>query len=372
MKKYLYILLISLLTLITASCGGNNKKSRQFPTVKVTSYTVQKKQVPYYEEYPAKVVALNQVEIRPEVSGYITGIYFDDGQYVNKGDTLYAIDQQQYKAAYDVAKANLEKAKQDYKRYSDLAKNNAVATQILEHSFADLKAAQSNLEEVETNLRNSVIKAPFSGTIGISLVKMGSAVTIGQTLMNTISSDNPMAVDFSIDESLIPRFNELLHKKYNKNDSTFSIVLPDQSVYKHNGRLILLDRAVDPQTGTITARLVLPNPNFLLKPGMTCNVRVLNVSSAQSVIIPYKAVTVQMGENFVFAINNNKVSQKRIELGMPVGKMIIVKKGLSPGEVIVLEGIQNLHDGSSVKVVSRENLNNSKSESDNYSHQGKK
>ncbi|MEJ2617109.1 MAG: efflux RND transporter periplasmic adaptor subunit, partial [Ignavibacteriaceae bacterium] len=321
----------------------------------VSAYTVKEGQASYHIEYPATVVALNQIEIRPEVSGYLTDIYFKDGQHVTKGMKLYAIDQQQYKAAYDVAKANLNKAQQDYNRYKELAKNNAIATQVLEHSLADLKAAESNLNEVETNLKNSIISAPFDGTIGISRVKLGSAVTAGQSLMNTLSSDNPMGVDFSIDEKEISKFNNLLHKKYNSGDSTFTIRLPDGTIYPYPGHLILLDRAVDPQTGTITARLEFHNQNNILRPGLTCNVRVLNTTSPGSVIIPYKAVVVQMGEYFVFVINGKKVSQTRIETGRSIRDMIIVTNGLKPGEQIVTEGVQKLRDNSPIVLANSNN-----------------
>ena len=167
-------------------------------------------------------------------------------------------------------------------------------------------AAESNLQAVETNLRNSVIYAPFNGTIGISKVKLGSAVTAGQTLMNTISSDSPMAVDFAVDETQISKFTHLLHDKSGLKDSIFTLQLPDQSIYPHPGKLDLLDRAVDTQTGTIMARLEFPNPQNLLKPGLTCDVRVLNNDTSKSIIIPYKSVVVQMGEYFVFVINGEK------------------------------------------------------------------
>jgi membrane fusion protein (multidrug efflux system) len=212
-------------------------------------------------------------------------------------------------------------------------------------------AAESNVNAVQTNLRNSVIYAPYDGTIGISQVKLGSAVTAGQTLLNTISSDNPIAVDFSIDEKLINRFTGLLHKKNEPKDTTFTIVIPDQTVYPYPGHLSFLDRAVDPQTGTIRTRLIFPNSGGVLKPGLTCNVRVIYNNIMNSIIIPYKAVTEQMGEYFVFVINGNKAIQTKVNLGIPVNDMVIVKDGLAPGDLIVTDGIQKLHDNSPVTIV---------------------
>jgi len=355
MKNKKYLLALSMIAAaFLASCGGNKGGFPKFPPTPVTAYTVTSAKASYYTNYPATVVALNQIEIRPEVSGYLTNIYFSDGQHVSKGMKLYTIDQQQYQAAYNVAKANLNKAQQDYARYEKLAKSNAIAAQTLEHAREDLKAAESNLNSVETNLRNSIITAPFSGTIGISQVKLGSAITAGQTLMNTLSSDNPMAVDFSVDEKEIARFTELLDRKTNAKDSTFTIVLPDQSVYPYPGHLTLLDRAVDPLTGTITARLVFPNTKDLLRPGLTCNVRVLNNSIENSILIPYKAVTEQMGEYFVFVIEGNKVSQRNVVLGRIINDNVIVDSGLKAGEQIVIQGMQKLRDNSPIMLAPAE------------------
>jgi RND family efflux transporter MFP subunit len=370
-KKYLLGIVIIILFTIT-SCS--NKKSQiKIPPASVNVYTVKPEQAVYYNDYPASVTALNQVEIRPEVSGYLTAIYFKDGQHVKKGEKLYAIDQQQYKAAYDqaianlnVAKADFVKAKQDVDRYNELAKNDAIALQVLDHAQADFQAAkmqvvaaQSNVSAVQTNLRNSIIYADYDGTIGISQVKLGSAVAAGQTLLNTISSDNPMAVDFSIDENLIPAFTKLLHKKTGPKDSTFTLVLPDQSVYPYTGYLSLIDRAVDPQTGTIIVRLIFPDHASLLKPGLTCNVRVLNNNSASSIIIPYKAVTEQMGEYFVFVVKNNRAFQKKVILGEPINDMVIIKSGLNPGDVVVTDGIQKLRENSPVVIAPTHTKQNS-------------
>ena len=348
MKNKIYLLRLFVVSgFLLAGCSKNNGGPPQMPPTQVSAYTAEAGNAVYYDEYPAMVIALNQVELRPLVSGYLTDLYFKDGQHVTKGMKLYAIDQQQYKAAYDAAKANLERAKQDYARYQELAKNNAIATQVLEHSLADLKSAESNLSAAETNFRNSIIYAPFDGTIGISQVKLGSAVIVGQTLMNTISSNNPIVVDFSIDENEIPYFTKLLNKKTSSKDSTFTLLLPDQSIYPYPGHLLFMDRAVDPTTGTLKARLEFPNNKDLLKPGLTCNVRVMNYEK-DKILVPDIAVTVQMGEYFVYVIDSNKVSQRRVDKGRTIGDIAIINGGLKAGEQIVTEGVQNLHDGSQI------------------------
>jgi membrane fusion protein (multidrug efflux system) len=204
---------------------------------------------------------------------------------------------------------------------------------------------------VQTNLRYSTIYAPFDGTIGISQVKVGTAVSPGQMILNTVSSDNPMAVDFNIDEKEINRFVQLQQKGTHAKDSIFTIVLPDATIYPYTGQIALLDRAIDPTTGTIKARLVFQNKNNVLRSGMSCNVRVKNNGSMPQILIPYKAVTEQMGEYFVYVLgDSSKVNQRKITLGQRIHENIIVKEGLQPDEKIVTEGVQKVKDGAVVQV----------------------
>jgi membrane fusion protein (multidrug efflux system) len=355
--------IFSIVSMMLSSCSVNKAAEQRVPLpVQVTAIEVKTGNATYYDEYPATVVALNQIDLRPEVSGYITDVFVKDAQHVTKGTKLYAIDQQQYRAVYDqaqanlnVAKANLAKAQQDADRYTDLAKNDAVARQTLEHAIDDLESAkmevaavEASVKSVETNLRYSIIHAPFDGMVGISQVKLGSAVTSGQTLLNTISSDDPIAVDCAVDEKQISRFNGLLQSSEHGKDSTFTIILPDQSLYSNPGHLIFLDRSVDPQTGTIQLRVIFPNSKKILKPGLTCNLRIRATTASTAILIPYKAVTEQMGEYFVFAIRENKATQRKVTLGMNINDMVIVKDGLQPGDQIVTEGMQRLRENSLV------------------------
>jgi membrane fusion protein (multidrug efflux system) len=357
--------LVLLLAVLLAGCSGSRSNDQLGPLpVTVTAYGVEPGSAAYDEEYPATVIALNQVEVRPEVTGYITNVYFSDGQHVRKDAKLYAIDQRQYRAAYDqalanlnVAKANQAKTQQDVDRYTALSKDDAVARQTFEHALADLQAskmqvaaAQAAVQSAETNLRYAVIVAPFDCTIGISQVKLGSAVTAGQTLLNTVSSDDPMAADIAVDEKQIGRFERLLRVSTAKADSTFRLVLPDRTVYPFPGRISFLDRAVDPQTGTLRVRLVFPNPQGALKSGLTCDLRVRSFSPGNSVLIPFRAVAEQMGEYSVFLVSGERVSQRRITLGVRIRDKVVVTQGLHPGDRVVTEGTQRLKDNSPVAV----------------------
>jgi len=362
-KNYTAIILLILL----ASCGSKSAQQQQMmqppPAVPVTVQTVTTGKATYYDQYPATVTALNQVELRPQVSGYITGIFFKDGNKVSKGQKLYSIDQQQYQANYQQALANvavqqtnLVKAQKDADRYHELEKQDAIAKQQVDYADAALaaaqkqvEAAQANVRAVQTAVRYSTIYAPFDGTIGISQVKMGAPVSAGQTVLNTISSDNPVAVDIAVDQKLIYRFSQLKEQAGKGSDSTFRLVFSGD-VYQYPGKIYLIDRAVNPQTGTIIVRLLFPNNKSMLKVGMTGTVRVLNHAN-NAVLIPYKAVTEQLGEFFVYVVNDsNKVSQREVALGTPIGTNIIVKDSLHEGEKIVIQGVQNLREGSTIKI----------------------
>lgn len=355
-------------TSLLISCGSNKKDNTAAqqppPAIPVGVTTVQQGSAMYYDEYPATITALTEVQIRPQVSGYITGIYFKDGSRVSKGQKLYSIDQQQYLGTYDqavanlnVAKANLARAQQDADRYQQLAQQDAIARQTLEHAEADLNTAksqvaaqQANVSAVSTNLEYSTIYAPISGTIGISQVKAGAAVSPGTTILNTISEDNPMAADFEVDQKNITRFVDLQQHGTNPADSVFTLVLPDGTVYPEPGKIAVVDRAVDPQTGTIRVRLVFTNKNDMLRPGITCNVRVKNNTGSQQILIPYEAVVEQMGEYFAYVVgDSSKVTEKKLTLGQRIQDKVIVKDGLQPNDVIVTTGVQKLKEGAVVK-----------------------
>ena len=265
---------------------------------------------------PATIVALKEVELRAEVGGEITGINFKEGQPVKKGQKLYEIDRRVYEANYNQAKASLNIAKQnldrtqrDANRYVELNKEDAIAKQRLDNALTDLQnaksqvsAAQANLEKTKTDLNYSIITAPFDGTIGISMVRMGALITPDQTLLNVISSDDPMGADIQIEQKELARFQSLERKNPAPGDSTFRLILPDNSIYKYYGKISIIDRNVDPQTGTVKVRLSFPNPDRTLKPGMKCNAGVLNQNSGLQLVIPYKAVVEQMSEYFVYKV----------------------------------------------------------------------
>ena len=375
------------------SCKPNKQPPPPQPTP-VNVDTVKAQTVFYYDKYPSTTQALSQVNIYPQVQGYITGIFFKEGSHVKKGQKLYEIDRRLYIAALDQAKANLKVAhgttvqsQQDEARYEYLNKYKAVAKQLYDHAVITLQnsqnseqAANEGVKTAQTNLSYSVITAPFDGTIGFSQVKLGNMVTVGQTVLNTISTDDPMAVDFLINEKQLPAFEAFGTGTKKVPDSLFTILLPDNTLYPFQGKISIIDRAVDQQTGAIRVRLVFPNPAYALKVGMSTTVRVHNQETTPQLVIPNKAVVEQMGEYFVFIDKDTLVAphaaegqkkegakeekeekegkeqkvpahmamEKKVLLGQTIGPNVIVKEGLNEGDRVVIDGVQSLHDGSRI------------------------
>src|SRR5690606_38221605 len=227
-KKHLLSALLIGSAIFWQSCGSKDgaKQQQAAPgemAIPVSTVTVEQQIVSGIKSYPATVVPLQETEIRAEVSGYITKIYVADGAFVSQGQSLYEIDRVRYQAAVDQAKANLEIAKanldrveKDLQRYQTLAEKDAIAKQTLDYATTDVnnqkaqvQAAQAALTTAQTNLQRSVIFAPFSGTVGISQVRNGALVSAGSTLLNTISTTNPIGVEFQINERDIADFTKL-------------------------------------------------------------------------------------------------------------------------------------------------------------------
>jgi membrane fusion protein (multidrug efflux system) len=365
MYKITRILIYFAITSGLLSCNGNSANKKAIvPAIPVTVSNVSLVEAVFYNSYPGNITALKEVELRGQVSGYITGIYFTEGKEVHTGEKLYEIDRRKYEATYKeaqsnvkIAEANLEKVQRDADRYTDLAKQDAVAKQILDNSMTDLnnarqqvEAAKSEMVKAKTDFDYSLINAPFDGTIGFSGVRLGTLITPGQTLLNTVSSDDPMGIDFEISETELSRFRQLENAGISAKDTTFKITLPDNSTYPFFANISVIDRAVDPFTGTIRVRITVPNHEKILKPGMSCKVLVLNAYAGQQIIIPFEAVLEQLSEYFVYIVKDNKAQQVKVSLGPRVNANVIVLKGLKGDETIVVDGIQKLHDGSEISV----------------------
>ncbi|WP_114940365.1 efflux RND transporter periplasmic adaptor subunit [Mucilaginibacter endophyticus] len=376
--KHTYIYWLAPAALLTwASCGKPQKGGpAAMPPTPVYLAEAKTAEAVYYDKYQGIVVSVNTVELRSQVPGFVTGIFFKEGDIVQKGKVLYEIDKRKYQAAYDQAKANvlsaeanLVKAQKDIDRYNMLLKSDAIARQTVdqaqatyETSKAQVAVAKAALESSRTDLSYATITAPFTGRIGISQVRLGTQVSTGTTLLNTISAEHPIGVDVVINEQDINRFYNL---QKSSTDSTFKLVLPDGSKYAKAGKVLAIDRGVNNQTGSIKVRIQFPNEDDVLKDGMSCVLQVLNSQSGNRVQIPFKAVTEQMGEFFVFATRDTVVKdtaadktvkdrrdtiakQVKVKLGPRINSDVVVMDGIKQGDKVITDGFQRLRDGGRV------------------------
>jgi len=341
------------------SCQKKTSQNTALPPTPVSVAEAKTAEAIYYDQYQGTVVALNSVELRSEVSGFITGIFFKEGDVVQKGKELYEIDRRKYEAAYQQAEANLQSAEanlvkdqKDIDRYNMLLKNDAVARQTVDQAQAayetgkaQVAVAKAGVLSAKTDLSYAMITAPFTGRIGISQVKLGAQVSPGTTLLNTISSEHPIGVDVVINEQDIDRFYKL---QKSSSDSTFKLQLSDGSIYNKTGKVLAIDRGVASGTGTIKVRIQFPNEDDVLKDGMSCVLNVLNSESGERVQIPYKAISEQMGEFFVFVSQDTIAKQHKVKLGPRIGSDVVVMSGVEAGDKVITDGFQRLRDGGKI------------------------
>jgi membrane fusion protein (multidrug efflux system) len=338
--------------------GGPHMKATVLATtVTPMSYTID-------EKFPANLIANNVVELRPDVTGYLQAIKVKDGSHVKRGQVLYEIDATRYVAAYNQVQASLQQAQadlalkqRDLERYQELLKHDAISRQTVDQAATAVKTAQANVaaarasvQESSTNVNHSMIKSPLNGKIGIAQVKVGDIVNAGQTLVNTIVNDNPMFADFDVPQSRIGEFNGR-SQQGTDGAHKFYLQFADSSKYDQQGHIFAINNTVDPQTGTIRIRLEFPNNNGWLQSGMSCVVVMEYNTSADQLAIPTKAMIQTLAETSVYTLGTGNVVQPRsIQPGPITDSMMIVRKGLTAGDRVIVEGLQKVRPGDTVNV----------------------
>ncbi|MGY6559148.1 MAG: efflux RND transporter periplasmic adaptor subunit [Nitritalea sp.] len=314
--------------------------------------------------FSGTVRALEEIEIRGDVAGYITAIFVEDGARVRKGDRLFEIDQSRYQAGEAVAEANLAIAKEtltrvqkDFERYTELKEAEAIATQLyddariaLRQAELEVEAAQAALRTAQTDRAYANITAPFTGTVGFSEVRLGALVRPGETLLTRLSSDDPIGVDIYPDAALLP----LMMQWKEAGEAVGTLRLGDQN-YPEKGRISTIDRAVDESTGTIRVRLLVPNPAYRLKPGLPLKVQVPEFEERKQLRVPLAAIKEQMGEFSVFVLEpDSTVREQKIQRAFQSEGYMVIEKGLTDGQKVVVGGVQKLQSGDPVRIKEEE------------------
>jgi membrane fusion protein, multidrug efflux system len=358
-------------TLITglilgASNACSKKEPPPPPPPEVQVAEVTQKDVPIYIELVGATLGSQDVEIRPRVQGYLVSMNFAEGSFVRKGALLYKIDPLPFEAALAEARSNLatahavlDKTKNDVARYTPLAKLKAVSQQELDNALSSQEAAQSQVAaneakvaQAKLDLAYTTITSPTDGIIGTTKPKVGSLVGRGEsTLLNTVSQIDPILFRCAIAEAeylKIARrgdaYNQALKKQY-----AVELILADGSVHPHKGKLDVIERAVDPTTGTLTGQFTFPNPERILRPSQYGRARLVIDVKQNALLIPQRAVQEIQGLNTVMVVKSDAtVEQRMIKAGERVGDQWIIESGVKPGERVIVEGVQKVTPGIKV------------------------
>lgn len=345
-----------------AGCGGEKAAAPQATLVK--SMQVIKRDTPLVYDYTGFVQAQQEMELKAQVSGQITGKYFNGGDTVQQGQVLYTIDPRTYRANLLQAEANLANARAalatasvDAERYTKLYEQSAVSKQTLDNAImardqaqAFVNAQEAMLENAQIDMNETNVTAPFTGRIDTTALEVGNYVTDGQTTMATISNTDPVFVEFSMAE---PEYLKLANTAVDRGQAAplenLSIVLSDGTTYDLPGRIAEVNRALTANTGTLTIKALFDNPNRVLLPGMFAHVQATAGTRANALLIPQRAVTELMYKKFVYVIGaDNKVEMREVTLGPRVGRLWMVESGLNGDETIVVEGTGKITAGALV------------------------
>ena len=369
-KQRLFLNILAATAFMYAFACCKEKEAPKPPVVEVQKPT--KQDVHIYGDYVGSIRASQFVELHARVEGYLESMLFEEGKYVKKGEPLFIINQGQYKARVEKAKAQLKrdealaaKASRDVKRLrplyeqhaaSQLDLDNAIAA--LENAEANIAMSQADLDQAELELSYTVITSPMSGYISERYVDIGTLVGPGgQSKLAAVVKSDTVLVDFKMTD-LDYLKAEKRNVKFGETDTsrswqpTVTVTLADNSEYPMKGIVDFADPLVDPETGTFTVRAELPNPENTLLPGQFTRVKLLLDVIEGSIVVPRKALSIEKGGAFLFVVKKNNVVEKRfVQTGPEIGNNVVIERGLGANELVVVEGYHKLQPGMKVSPV---------------------
>lgn len=362
--------------LILAACGQGQQQQQQAapPPPPVTVAKPKSIPVTEYDEYVGRFQAINRVSVNARVSGYLDKISFTDGQMVKEGDLLFTLDQRPYKIALQQAEANLAQAKAnlefattDLDRARTLLEDknsNAISRQAFDQrtqsqktSAATVQAQEAAVNQAKLDLQFTELRAPISGRIGDRRVSVGNYVLGGSgaspTLLAVIVSMDPIYFEFTFDEASLLRYQRMMQGASDINGTPVELKLIDDKGWPYKGKMDFLNNVVDPETGTIRGRAVFENKNELFKPGMFGRIRIPAATTYQALTVPDMALGSQQLQKFVYVVGpENTVQVRPVEIGPLEGDRRVIKSGLKPDDVVVVNGLMRVRPG--VKVTPQE------------------
>jgi len=366
------VLAISILTVL-AGCSA--PKAAAPPSPSVTVAAVPEKEITEWDEYTGRMEAVDAVEIRPRVSGYIQRVVFNEGKEVHKGDVLFEIDPRPYQADFDRAQAQLEQAKtsaalaeRDAERAKNLVDKQAISkeefdqrTSAKSNADAAIRAAEAALETARLNLDWTKVRAPISGRASRAEVTAGNLVQSGppnSTLLTTVVSLDPMYVYFEGDEQSYLKYQALARKgsrpssREVKNPVLLGLA-DENGTFPHKGYVDFVDNQLNSQTGTIRARAVFSNKDRIYTPGLFARIRLLGSAKYKTTLILDEAIGTDQDRKFVLALKpDSTIEYRPVQLGPLVEGLRVVKSGLKAGDKVVINGLQRVRPG--IKVSAKE------------------
>ena len=358
-------------TLVLTACGDHNKPAAAktpppAPGVKIAQPL--SRTTTEWDEYTGRVEAVNSVDLRARVGGYLEKVNFTAGDKVRKGDLLFQIDPKPYRAQLNFATAELERAKaknelakNDLQRAESLFREKAISAEEfdsrskgLREAAAAVESAKANVYTAQINLDYTEIRAPISGRIGRELITAGNLVTGGDTtvLTNIVSTD-PVYVYVDADEQSVLKYRRQAQQSgqaaADLKGTLVELEVADETDYPHKGQIDYVSPREDTATGTVTLRGVFPNPDELLSPGFFARMRVHSGASYPALLIPDRAIGIDQSQRFVWVMNqDNQVEYRTLVPGARIGQLRVVSQGLQAGEWVVIDGLQKLMPGIKV------------------------
>ena len=348
-----------------SGCGKQAAAPGIAPDVKVA--TVEQRDVPIISEWVATLDGYVNAQIQPQVAGYIVQQTYKEGAPVRKGDVLFEIDPRPFQAVLDQAKAQLAQAqaqlgktKLDVDRDTPLAKERAIAQSQLDNDIqanlaadAAVQSAKAQVEQAQLNLGFTHVTSLVDGIAGIAQVQIGNLVS-PLTVLTSVSQVNPIKAFFPISEQeylrLAEKINSQSHLEVPKDAPILDLILSDGTTYPQKGHILYTDRQVDIATGSIRIASAFPNARNILRPGQFGRVRASTYTRTNALLVPQRAV-IEIQGTYQLAVvgSDNKVNVRMVKVGERIGTQWIIDSGVKSGEMVIVEGVQKVREGSSVK-----------------------
>ena len=351
------------IAVLAACSGGHAEEAGMPPPPEVNAAPVLVKQVNQWDEFSGRVEAVQNVELRPRVSGYIDKVNYVEGQEVKRGDVLFLIDARTYQAAYEQANAELARARtqaslarSESERARRLSEQQAISTETWEQkraaadqAAADVQAAKAALDAAALNLEFTKVRAPINGRAGRAMVTAGNLVTAGDaaSVLTTLVSLDTVHVYFDADEATFLRYAQMARKgeRPSERDQALpvQIGLAGEQGFPHEGKVDFLDNQVVRSTGTIGVRALLDNADRQFTPGLFARVRLLGSGQFQAMLVDDKAVLTDQDRKYVYVVDKDGKAQRQdITLGRNADGLRIVQQGLKAGDRVIIDGVQKV------------------------------